>query len=554
MTNKELADLIFPNLEHDMEYYETFYKKRNLDNGAVTRFAPSPTGFMHIGNFMTCLLDYLIAQNTKGVFALRIEDTDQKREVEGAIFKIKETLKYFDLMPMEYELEDEVSGEYGPYVQSKRKDIYHAYIKHLIEIGRAYPCFCTPSELEIMRERQTKKKINIGYYGAFAKWRDISNEEKASLIKDGEPFVIRFKSMGNAVRKKEFSDLVRGIIEMPENELDQVIMKSDNMLPVYAFAHVVDDHLMQTTHVVRGEEWLPSLPVHIEMFEAFGFNPPNYIHIPLLLKQDGEIRRKISKRKDPEALMSYYIEKGYLKETVIESVLTIANSHYEEWHTQNPSLSWKDFIFDAKKMSTTGGALYDLDKLDNISKNMISQMSAEEVYQNLLTWAKTYDRGFSELINTHKDYTIAILNIERIQEKPRKDYACMEDIKPQIWYMYDELFTDYEYEWKNITDEHEISKILDTYLNKYYDETDDSQTWFTKIKALSDELGYASNMKEYKKNPEAFKGNVADISTVIRVALTSKNQTPDLYEIMNILGTERIKERLGKLILNEVLV
>jgi len=543
MTNKDLADLIFPSLEHDVEYYEEKYPKRNIEEGvAVTRFAPSPTGFMHIGNFMSTVIDYIVAKNTNGIFFLRNEDTDKAREVDTAVEKIMEVLNKYNLMPDEYEYKNNSIGNYGPYIQSKRVEIYHAYIKRLIEIGRAYPCFCTKEEIDEMRTRQEASKIRTGYYSKYAKCRKLTIEEQINKIKEGIPYVIRFKSLGNYDEKFVFDDLVKGKIEFPYNDQDVVIMKSDNLLPTYHFAHLVDDHLMHTTHVVRGEEWLSSVPLHVELFKAFNYKQPKYIHIPLIMKQEGDIKRKISKRKDPEASMTYYDEKGYPPLAVIEAIMTIINSNYEEWHTSNPDKSFLDFKFSPKKMSSSG-ALFDLEKLDNISKNIISRMTKEEVYNNLSKWAEEYDKEFYELINKYEDYTKEILNIEREQKKARKDYGSYSEIKNQIFYMYDELYTVDKYEWGNITDLEEIKKILNTYMDKYFD-ISDKEVWFNNIKALTDELGYCSNMKEYKENPDNYKGNVADISTVLRVAITSKSMTPDLYEIMRLLGKNRILSRI----------
>lgn len=547
MTNKELADLIFPNITKTIEDYEREFPSRNLSEGAmVTRFAPSPTGFVHIGNLLQALTDFLLAKNSNGVFYLRNEDTDTKREIDDAVEKIMEVLDYTNLMPDEYEFKGEVVGNYGPYVQSERKEIYQAFIKHAIEIGRAYPCFCSADDLEVMRKKQEAKKAMPGYYGAWAKCRDLTNEERAERIKNGESFVIRFRSEGNPNRKVEYNDLVTGLIEFPQNNNDMVIMKSNDLLPTYHFAHLVDDHLMHTTHVVRGQEWLPSIPLHIELFEAFGFTQPKYIHNCLLLKQDGETRRKISKRKDPEALMTYYIEKGYPSISVIESLMTILNSNYEEWRDEHPDASFLEFEFNPAKVGTTG-ALYDLEKLDNISKNIISKMSKDEVYDNLVKYADVYDKDFSEILKKDVDYTKEILNIERVQEKPRKDYACWSDVKPNIYYMFDELYHPDHYEWMKINDIEEIKKILNTFIDEYYQESDDKDTWFNKVKELTEKLGYCANMKEYKKNPDMYKGNVADVSSVIRIALTSKSQTPDLYWIMKLLGKERIKERINNL-------
>ena len=545
MTNKDLANVIFPNITETVEDYIKRYPKRDLDdNQFVTRFAPSPTGFMHIGNFMMALIDFMIAKNSNGIFYLRNEDTDKAREVDTALDLIMNTLKHYDIEPDEYEYNGKVVGEYGPYIQSERKEIYHVFIKHLIEIGRAYPCFCKKDYLDEMRANQEEMKKRTGYYGVYAKCRKISPDEAIEKIKNGEQYVIRFRSMGDFDNKIPFDDLVKGKLHLSENDIDDVIMKSDNLLPTYHFAHVVDDFLMHTTHVVRGEEWLPSVTKHIEMFEAFGFDAPKYIHTPLIMKKDGDSVRKISKRKDPEALMKYYEEAGYPALAVIESVMTIINSNYEEWHTANPDKKFYDFIYDPKKMSSSG-ALYDLDKLDNISKEMISKMTKDELFEESYEWAKKYSESLVKIIESNKEYYKNILNIEREQVKPRKDIAKYSDIENLIWYMYDEKFKDVNYEYQKITDKEEINTIINTYIDEYYNESDDKETWFNKIKEMCDKLGYASNMKEYKKNPEMFKGNVADVSTVLRVSLTSKSMTPDLFEIMKLLGKERIKKRFS---------
>lgn len=545
MTNKDLANIIFPDIDKSIEYYENLYPKRNLNEKcAVTRFAPSPTGFMHIGNFQSAVIDYVLARNTNGVFYLRNEDTDSKREIEGAMNVIFDTLKNYDMVPDEYEFNGKVVGNYGPYIQSERKEIYHTFIKYLIEIGRAYPCFCTKEELDEMRKVQESSKRRIGYYGRYAVCRRLNIDEAIEKIKSGIPYVIRFKSEGDFDNKIHFEDEVRGRISIPENDQDIVIMKSSNKLPTYHFAHFVDDYLMRTTHVVRGEEWLPSVPIHLELFKTFNAVPPKYIHTPLILKKDGDTIRKISKRKDPEASMSYYKEKGYPKEALIESLMTIINSNYEQWHTANPEKSYLDFEFSAKKMSSTGGALYDIEKLNNISKNYISKLKAIDVYNGVLEWSKEYDLEFYNILSNNKDYSISIFNIEREQKKPRKDYENYSSIKGQIWYMFDELWNKEtkEYDLKTITDLNEIKNILNKYI-EIYEEQDDKETWFNKIKSLCDELGYASDMKAYKLNPENYKGNVADVSTVLRVCLTTKSMTPDLYDIMKILGKERMKKR-----------
>ena len=548
MTNKDLANVIFPNITKTIEDYEKEYPKRDLKEGAcVTRFAPSPTGFMHIGHFMPALIDYVVAKQSGGVFYLRNEDTDKAREVEGSMELIIEILSYYGIVPDEYQVGEKLVGNYGPYVQSERKEIYHAFIKHLIEIGRAYPCFCTTEELGEMRENQEAMKTRTGYHGRFARCSRLTPDEAIERINAGEKFIIRFRSNGNFENKFEFDDLRQGKLFLNENDIDEVIMKAETMLPTYHFAHIVDDHLMHTTHVVRGEEWLPSAPKHIQMFAAFGFEAPKYIHIPLILKKDGESLRKISKRKDPEAKMTYYEELGYPTLAVIESLMTIINSNYEEWHTANPDKMFTDFEFSANKMSTSG-ALYDLMKLDDISKNFISKMTKEEVYEKSYKWASSHSESLKTLIEKDVEYYKNILNIEREQEKPRKDIAKYSDIENLIWYMYDDIYEakEKEYEWKNITDKEEIKNILNTYMSKYV-ELNDKDTWFNNIKLMCDELGYASNMKEYKKNPENFKGNVADVSTVLRVALTSKSMTPDLFEIMKLFGLDRINNRYNNL-------
>ena len=545
MTNKELADLIFPNITKTPEDYEKIYPERDLKEGAkVVRFAPSPTGFMHIGNMMSATINYCLAKSSGGVFFLRNEDTDQARSVEGAVEFIHHVLSHYGIYPDEYEFNGETVGNYGPYIQSERMEIYHAFIKYLISIGRAYPCFLTSDELNEIREYQSKSKKRIGIYGRYAKFRDVSNDELARRIKNGEKFTIRFRSEGDFNKKFIFEDLTKGKIEMPENDIDVPIMKSENLLPTYHFAHVVDDHLMRTTHVVRGEEWMSSVPLHYDLFKAFGYKMPKYIHTSLILKKDGDTIRKISKRKDPEALIFYYEEKGYPVKAVIDAVLTIANSNFEEWRTNNPDKPFYEFPFSPKKMSSSG-ALFDLDKLDNISKNYISKMSAEELYEEYLNWAKKYDEHVYNLISKYKDETTAFLNIERLTKKPRKDYENYISIFPKTWYIYDEEWDkELKYDFVKITDKEEIKQIMEEYLNHYYNEKDTEEVWFNKIKELCDKMGYASNMKEYKENPEQFKGNVADFTTAMRVVLTTSSMTPNLYDIMNLLGKERMLKRL----------
>ena len=547
MTNKDLADVIFPNITKTIEDYEKMYPERNLKEGAkVTRFAPSPTGYLHLGNFFQAVIDYMLYRNSDGLFYIRLEDTDTKREVEDADKLVFDTLFHYGIEPNEYEFRDKLVGNYGPYVQSERKEIYHAFIKHLIEIGRAYPCFCTKDDLDELRKHQEERKFRTGYYGRYAKCRALPIEEQIKKIQNGEEYVIRFKSEGNFDLKFRTDDLVKGTLELSQNDEDFVIMKSNDKLPTYHFAHLVDDHLMHTTHVVRGEDWLSSLPKHLELFKAFGFKAPKYVHTPLLVKKDGNSVRKISKRKDPEASMAYYKDKGYPTEAVIEALMTIINSNYEEWHTQNPDKKFYEFEYSPKKMSSSG-AFFDLDKLDNISRNIISKMTKDEVYDHLYKWADEYNKEFALIISKDIDYTKSILNIEREQKKPRKDYAYYSDIENQIWYMFPELFDKHElsYEWGKINNISDIKEIINEYFTNYYSKKDDKDTWFNKVKELSEKLGYCTDMKAYKENPDNYKGSVADVSTVIRVAVTTRSMTPDLYEILNLLDIDEINKRIS---------
>lgn len=545
MTNKELAELMFPNVKHGVDYYEALYPERNLPEGAVvSRFAPSPTGFVHMGSLLSAFIASKVPKETNGVFYLRIEDTDGKRSVENGVQGIIDDLNNFDIKIDEGVVsETEQIGKYGPYIQSERKEIYDTYAKHLVEEGLAYPCFCTQEEIDETRKMQELNKERIGIYGSYAKCRFLTNEERAKKIKNGIPYIIRLKSPGNFNKKIVLNDLVRGKIEFPENDMDIVLIKSDG-LPLYHFAHVIDDHLMRTTHVLRGEEWISSTPVHLQLFQVLGFKTPKYAHLGVVMKIDEDgTRRKLSKRKDPEAAVSYYHQKGIPVEAVKLYLMTIANSNFEGWWDQNPTLGIDDFKFDFKKMSVSG-SLFDLEKLLNISKSYISRLKASEVYEKALTWAKEFDTEFATILEKYKDYSISILNIEREQKKPRKDFESFSSIKSNIWYMYDEYFNNYvTYNFGKITDKEEVKTILKTYIEKYYDAADDKDTWFHKIKDLTEELGYCADMKAYRENPDMYKGSVADISTVIRVAATTSSMTPDLYEILKLLGKDRIISR-----------
>ena len=546
---QELADLMFPTVNKTIEDYEKMYPERNLCEGArVTRFAPSPTGFVHMGSLLSAFEDFKAARDTNGVFYLRIEDTDQKRSVENGIVGILNDLKNFDIIPDEGMINEfESVGEYGPYIQSERMEIYHTFCKYLVLNDLAYPCFCTSSELDEIREIQELNKERIGYYGSFAKCRTLSIDEAIEKIKSGHEFVVRLKSPGDFNKKITLHDEVRGDIEFPENDLDIVLIKSTDKLPTYHFAHLVDDHLMRTTHVMRGEEWIASFPIHAQLFQIFGFKLPNYAHLGLVMKIDEEgVRRKLSKRKDKEASVDFYHKEGIPKEAVKLYLMTIANSNFEEWLDQNPNASLSEFKMDFKKISASG-SLFDVSKLLNISKNYLSRQTASEIYENLLTWSLEFDQEFYNILLNNKEYAIKVFNIEREGLKPRKDYTSYKSIKDFVFYMFDEYFKNPEYEFAKVSDKNEIEMILNTYYNKYID-LSDKEIWFNKVKEMCDELGYASNIKEYKKNPELFKGNVSDVATVIRVALTSKTNTPDLYEIMNLLELDKIKERFTKCI------
>ena len=549
MTNKDLADLIFPNITKTIEDYKKMYPKRDLPESAVvTRFAPSPTGFVHMGSLLASFIERKAAKDTNGVFYLRIEDTDQERKVENGIEGITTDLKNFGITIDEGALsETEEIGSYGPYIQSKRKEIYHTFIKYFLENGMAYPCFCSKEELDNIRNAQEKRKDRIGYYGRYAKCRKIPIEDAYNKIKNGEEFIIRLKSPGDFEKKVIVKDLVKGNISFPENDLDIVIMKKDG-LPTYHFAHLVDDYLMRTTHIIRGDEWVSSLPTHIQLFSMLGVKPPKYAHISPIMKEENGVKRKLSKRKDPEAAMSYYHEKGIPMQAVQLYLMTLANTNFEQWMDANKDKTIDDFEFSFNKISKSGG-LFDIEKLHNISKNYLSRIKATEFYDMLLKYTKEYDEEFYNLITKYKDFTIGLLNIEREQKKPRKDYSCFSEVKELVWYMYDELYDKHEknYEFTNIKDKDEIIKLMNTYIEKYYDEADEQQDWFEKIKDLSEEFGYAREVKEYKANPDNYKGHVGDVSTVIRVALTTKSMTPNLYDIMKLFGKERIIKRIEQL-------
>lgn len=547
--SKELADLILPNIDKDISYYEELYKPRDLKDGeVVVRFAPSPTGFIHLGSLYISCINKLFRETKGGVFYLRIEDTDKKREVENGISEIVNSLAQYGIVFDEGMVNetDEV-GNYGPYVQSKRKEIYQAYVKYLITEGKAYPCFCTEDDLNSLREEQEKLKVRTGYYRSFAKCRNLTVDQMIENIKNGEKYIIRLRSMGDYNKKIQYKDGIKGEIEFPENDQDIVILKSDG-LPTYHFAHVVDDHLMRTTHVIRGDEWISSVPLHIQLFTMLGFKVPKYIHVAPIMKEEDGAKRKLSKRKDPEAAVSYYTQEGIPVISVKEYLYNLMNSNFEQWRRSNQDKDLSEFEFNINKMSPSG-ALFDHIKLLDVSKNAIARMTAQEVYDLGLQWAKIYDIELATLMEMYKDYTINLLNIERTGNKIRKDISKWSDLRDVLEYMYDEIFLseEHEYVYQTINDKNEIANILNEYI-KVYDVNDDKDTWFNKIKDISEKFGYAREVKDYKDHPEKFKGHVGDVSMVIRVAITTRQMTPDLYELLKALGKERINIRIKKCI------
>lgn len=538
-----LADLCFPQITASPQEIEKKYPPRPLPEGAkVTRIAPSPTGFMHLGNLFGAIADERLAHQSGGVFYLRIEDTDQKRAAPGAVETILRVFSDYGLPFDEGAGIEEEKGDYGPYRQRRRAEIYQTFAKWLVEQGKAYPCFCTEEELAQLRQQQEANKENFGYYGKYAVHRDMPFEAVKEKITKGEPFVLRFRSPGDPQNRVKFTDLVKGNMEFPENDQDVVLLKSDG-IPTYHFAHVVDDHLMGTTHVVRGEEWLATLPIHLQLFQAMGWKPPKYIHTAQLMKLDGGNKRKLSKRKDPELALDYYKEQGYCVEAVKEYLMTLLNSNFEDWRKANPQSPLEDFPFNTKKMGVSG-ALFDIDKLCDVSKNVISRMDAQQVYELLAQWAKEFDPPFYDLLARDPDYTKRILSIGRGGKKPRKDIALWSGAKEYLNFFFDELFTP-EYDWPEKIQPDDIEKILSQYQD-LYDPADNAEQWFDKVKNLSEALGYTADMKAYKKDPSAFKGNVSDVSTVLRIAITGRCNSPDLREIMELLGKERSICRLNQ--------
>lgn len=544
--NIALAQLLFPDIDKTPDYFEELYPARDLPEGArVTRFAPSPTGYLHIGGLFGALVDVLTARVSGGKAYLRIEDTDKKREIDDGVSAITDGLSAFGV-----EFDEGVtgfnteSGKYGPYTQSRRVEIYQTIAKSLVERGLAYPCFCSAEDLTALREKQEAEGALIrGYFGKYAKCRNLTLDEIKANLDSGKPWVLRFRSDGSDDKRITFEDVIRGKIEMPENTIDEVLLKSDG-IPTYHFAHVCDDHFMHTTHVIRGEEWISSVPKHIALFKACGYKVPKFAHTPQVMKIDEETgeKRKLSKRKDPEAAVSYFVVEGFPKESLIEYLLTLISSGFEDWRRANPDAAAMDYPFNLKKMSNSG-CLFDLVKLNDVSKNVICHMSASTVYDRVAAWAKEYDGEFYKVISADPARTTAILNIDRENPKPRKDIAKWNEVKDYISYFYPQFYQK-DYTLPENIGKEDAEAILKKY-SEVFSLDDDKDMWFQRIKDICEPLGFTPNVKEYKKNPDAFKGHVGDVSTVIRIALTSRRNTPDLYSIMQLLGADEIKARLG---------
>ncbi len=541
MDNNFLAELLYPNIKTLPADMEARYPKRVLPEGAkVTRFAPSPTGFLHIGNLYGAFTDERLAHTSGGIFYLRIEDTDAKRTVPNGIAIIIETLAKLGVEFDEGAVINGDNGDYGPYRQSERAEIYQTYAKQLIREGKAYPCFCTEEELSAIREKQEAGKLTPGYYGEFAVWRDAPIEAIQQKLSENAPFVLRFRSEGNVANKMKFRDEIKGEIDVTENDIDHVILKSDG-IPTYHFAHAVDDHLMGTTHVIRDESWLSTLPFHIQLFKALGFKMPKYCHTAQVLKLDEGNKRKISKRKDPEAALTYYHAQGYPVAAVREYLMTLLNSNFEEWRLANPDAAIEDFKFTTKKMSVSG-SLFDLDKLNDVSKNVISRMTADQVYDYTLAWAKENDTEFASVLESDREYAVRILSIGRGGKKPRKDIALWSEVKNYMSFFYDSLFQRVD-AIPDKFDRYDVINVMGDFKDSYDPNVDQSQ-WFDNIKAIAENNGFCPDMKAYKANPEAYKGSVADVSMFLRIAVTGRMNSPDLYEVMQILGVERVFNRV----------
>ncbi len=540
MDYNALANLLFPDVTAQPEDMENRFPQRELPAGAcVTRIGPSPTGFVHLGNLYNALIGERLAHQSDGVFYLRIEDTDNKREVEGAVETVISAMSYFGVNFDEGAVSGGDNGNYGPYRQRQREEIYHVFAKHLVQRGLAYPCFLTAEEIDVIREKQTANKENPGIYGEYAACRDLSVDQVKENISAGKEWVLRYRG----VQTDEYiavEDAVRGKLEMPRNNMDFVLLKSDG-IPTYHFAHVVDDHLMRSTHVIRGEEWLSSLPMHVELFGALGWQMPIYCHTATLMKMEGTGKRKLSKRKDPELALSYYQQEGISADSIWEFLLTVLNSNFEEWRIANPDADYRDFPYTLEKMSISG-ALVDLDKLRNISKDVIGRMTAENVYKNWLSWCEEYDQTFAELIKKYPERTVAALNVGKGGNKPRKDLETWKQACVFMSFYYDETFSVAD-EMPEECDEETRKLFFAKYLESY-DHADDSSAWFDKVKTITDELGFAVKPKDYKKNPDQFKGSIVHITNMLRIALTGRANAPDIHEVSHVLGEDIVRNRI----------
>ena len=545
MDTNALANLLFPHVTLTPEDMEARFPVRDLPEGAiVSRMAPSPTGFVHLGNLVQGLTSERLCHQSGGTLFLRVEDTDAKREVPGAVKTLIEGLKHYDINFDEGATIDGDAGNYGPYRQRQRVEIYHVYAKQLVLQGQAYPCFCTEEELADIHAKQEAEKANFGYFGKWAVWRDRSIEEIKQAMDAGMPYVLRFRSTGSIENKIKFTDLIKGNLELTENDIDHVLLKSDG-IPTYHFAHAVDDHLMRTTHVVRGDEWLPTLPFHLQLFRSLGFKPPKYLHIGPLMKMDGESKRKLSKRKDPELALTYYRAAGFPVQSVYEYLMTVLNSNFEDWRRANPDAPVDSFKFSHKKMNPAG-SLFDEAKLRDVSKNVISRMSAERVYDEVTAFAKDFDGELYAHLTADPAYSKSIFAIGRGGKKPRKDFAVWTDVKPYLDFFFDDWFKIADTYPENFA-KSDIRAALEGF-KKTFDAADDMNVWFDKIKAVADGMGYASDMKAYKENPTAFGGSVADVSMFLRVAVTGKLNSPDMYAVMQILGKDRVFARIDAML------
>ncbi len=545
-TNEELAELLFPDVTETIEDLEKRYPPRNLPEGAqVTRFAPSPTGFLHTGSLFTSFISYTVAKQSGGVYFFRLEDTDTKRTIEGSGDLLIKELHAFGIDADEGYFPEGDKGEYGPYQQSQRRMIYRTVIKELVRRGRAYPDFCTPEDLDKIRKAQEANKVLPGYYGAYARDRNLSVDERIARIQAGTPWVIRFYSMGDHDRKTKFTDAIRGEIELQDNDTDVVILKSDG-LPTYHFAHVCDDHFMRTTLITRGEEWIPSTPIHLDMFRALGWKAPKYAHIPSIMKLDHGNKRKLSKRKDPEAAVSYFLDLGYSPEALKTYLMSIANSNFEEWGIANKTFDVSKFKFSLKKMSLDG-ALFDQDKLNYFAKEILARMPLEEEFAAVKAYASAHEPILAKRIEEDPAYFKRILNIEKDRPNPRKDYAKYSDIYPLIKFFYEDEYLkiiDNGLPLQEKFDKVTVSALLKKEEKEMLFGVDES-TWFAQLKEAGGSLGFATSNKDYKANPDAYKGSLSDMSEIIRVALVGSTQSPNLHEIVEILGQEAVSRRLG---------